>query len=73
LRQVLPGDPGVQHEQDALQCQPVIQPPAPRMPEPALQLRQQRLDHRTTKIILLGALRFNTNEDKCRKYHKMRL
>ena len=44
LRQELPRDAGVQHEQDPAQRLAVIQPPPSRMPEPALGLRQQRLD-----------------------------
>ncbi len=35
---VLPGDPGVQDEQDALEYQPVRMPLASRMPDPTLHL-----------------------------------
>ncbi len=44
LRQVLPADPRVQHEQDPLQHAPVIKRPATRITETPLPRRQQRLD-----------------------------
>jgi hypothetical protein len=44
LGQMLPADPGVQHEQDPLQRQPVIERLAARMTEAPPLLRQQRLD-----------------------------
>ena len=44
LRQMLPADPGVQHEQDPLQRQPVIERLATRIAEAPLPARQQRLD-----------------------------
>ncbi len=43
-RQMPPGDPGVQHEQDPLQRQPVRHPLATRIPEAPLDPRQKRLD-----------------------------
>ncbi|MGC0334846.1 transposase [Streptomyces sp. SAI-170] len=51
LRQVLPGDPGVQHEQDALEHHPVRRPLASRMPRPTLDPGQQRLDHRPQLVV----------------------
>ncbi len=45
LRKVLPCDPGIQHEQDALKHLPVRMPLPPRIPEPTLNPGQQRLDH----------------------------
>src|SRR6266540_1622549 len=43
-RQMSPGDPRVQHEQDPLQRLPIRQPLPARIAEAALHLRQQRLD-----------------------------
>ena len=57
LRQMFPGDPGVQHEKDALEHQPVRMPLAPRVPGPTLDLGQQRLDHRPQLVIDLPRLR----------------
>ncbi len=44
LRQLLPGDPGSQHEQDAGKGTSVIEPLPTRMMETALPDRQERLD-----------------------------
>src|SRR6266516_4243767 len=44
LRQMLPADPRVQHEQDPLQRQPIVERLAARIPKAALPPRQQRLD-----------------------------
>jgi hypothetical protein len=44
LRQVLPGDPGAQHEQDAGERATVIESPPTRMVEATLPDRQERLD-----------------------------
>lgn len=51
LRQVFPRDPGMQHEQDALEHQPIRMPLPPRMTNPTLHPRQQRLDHRPKLIV----------------------
>lgn len=51
LRQVFPGDPRVQNEQDDLEHQPVGMPLASWMSGPTLDLRQQRLDHRPQLVI----------------------
>lgn len=57
LRQVFPGDPGVQHEEDALEHEPVRIPLASRMPGPTLDLGQQRLDHRPQLVVDFPRLR----------------
>src|SRR5262249_57325402 len=44
LRQMLPADPRMQHEQDPLQYEPIIQRLATRITKPARLLRQHRLD-----------------------------
>lgn len=54
---MFPGDPGVQHEKDALEHQPVRMPLAPRVPGPTLDLGQQRLDHRPQLVVDLPRLR----------------
>jgi hypothetical protein len=41
---LLPADPGVQHEQDPLQRQPIIERLAPWIAKPTRLLHQQRLD-----------------------------
>lgn len=45
LRQVFPGEPGVQDKQNALEHQPARMPLAPGMPSPTLNPGQQHLDH----------------------------
>ncbi|MDQ1012097.1 hypothetical protein QFZ82_006582 [Streptomyces sp. V4I23] len=57
LWQVFPEDPGVQHEQDALEHQPVRMPFASRMPGPTLDLGQQRFDHRPQLVVDFPRLR----------------
>lgn len=46
LRQVFPGDPGVQHEHNALEHQRVRMPHTPGMASATLNLRQQLFGHR---------------------------
>ena len=57
LRQMLPGDPGMQHEQNALEHQPIRMPLTPRMPSRPLRPGQQRLHHRPQLIINFPRLR----------------
>lgn len=56
LRQELPLDTCVQDEQHALERLAVIDPLAPRVPEPPFMLRQQRLDHRPQLVTDLPRL-----------------
>src|SRR5437867_8244959 len=49
-RQMPPGDPGVQHEQDPLQRLPVRQSLATREAEASLHLRQQRLQQLPQRV-----------------------
>lgn len=53
----LPGDPGVQYEQDALEHQPIRMPLASRMPCPPLDLGKYRLDHRPQLVVDFPRLR----------------
>lgn len=51
LREVFPRDPCVEHQQDALEHQPVRMPLPPRMMNPTLHPRQKRLDHHPEFIV----------------------
>src|SRR5215210_1267275 len=55
LRQVAPGDPGMQHVQDPVECLAVIQREPARMPEASLADRDQRLDLGPQPVIDLEA------------------
>jgi hypothetical protein len=57
LGQELPRNARVEHEQDPAQRRPVIQPLTTRMPEPPLNLGQQRLDPFPQAFLYLPRLR----------------
>src|SRR5262249_37825596 len=71
LRQMLPADPRMQHEQDPLQYEPIIQRLATRITKPARLLRQHRLDPRPCLIRDLPRLRPHRHppelDDGCRR------
>ncbi len=56
LRQMLPADPGVQHKQDSLQREPIIERLATRIAKMTRLVRQQRLDSLPQRIFATAEL-----------------